>query len=550
MASDQIAALASRSLDLDEQIRRLVAERDRVDEQVVKLRSDSATPAFTGASDHHDLADLSMSLPTGRDVASRKRRSAMFDKFDVNGNGYLSLAECDKAVRDVLGSHELFSSKPVIMRAFQAAKDASKGTTGSRVGKNFVEHSEFRLLLVYLRQYFELYKAYSQLDSSDDRRLSLPEFRAGLSLLSRWGVSVSEEAVEAEFAAIDTNGGGQILFDEFCDWALRRQLDIEGSSDIEAEEPAARLPHTVADSEFKTAAGQAAATRAAAASGTARPSWTERAAARANVDIPHSRPPRRSAGAATTARAGELADDPVNQSFDPSASFRSARGSQHRSPAATKGFSACIRSGGGTRPSSAAGYRPPSGGSRAERAAAAAAAATAALEARGANPRLPLDRPLEAHQSALLQPLGPGPMPTRPPITRNRPNTSGRPLSPAASSVDTGVPRSPAEVVAATRPRVVGGAFPKAVRHVNNPTSTHVAPVHDPFMHGGGKAVGAGTFPWAGNSEGVFPHPRPLQSVAGQPKARSDARMYDAAARSAVLHDEFVIDSTLRATFI
>ena len=40
-----------------------------------------------------------------------------------------------------------------------------------------------------------------------------------------WGVTVEDP--EAEFKAIDTNGGGQILFDEFCDWALHKGLDYD-----------------------------------------------------------------------------------------------------------------------------------------------------------------------------------------------------------------------------------------------------------------------------------------------------------------------------------
>ena len=40
--------------------------------------------------------------------------------------------------------------------------------------------------------------------------------------------------VEAEFDLIDTNKGGQILFNEFIDWALSKDLDIE--DDIEPEE--------------------------------------------------------------------------------------------------------------------------------------------------------------------------------------------------------------------------------------------------------------------------------------------------------------------------
>jgi hypothetical protein len=36
---------------------------------------------------------------------------------------------------------------------------------------------------------------------------------------------------EAEFKAIDKNGGGQLLFDEFAEWALKKQLDLEDDDD-------------------------------------------------------------------------------------------------------------------------------------------------------------------------------------------------------------------------------------------------------------------------------------------------------------------------------
>ena len=76
--------------------------------------------------------------------------------MDVNGNGYLSLAEIDKGLRDVLRLDSIFSCKRAIMRAFQAAKNAAK--TKSKHGADYVERIEFRLLLQYLRQYFEYYQ--------------------------------------------------------------------------------------------------------------------------------------------------------------------------------------------------------------------------------------------------------------------------------------------------------------------------------------------------------------------------------------------------------
>ena len=46
--------------------------------------------------------------------------------MDVNSNGYLSLAELDKGMRDVVHIPILFDTKPVIMRAYQSAKNKLK----------------------------------------------------------------------------------------------------------------------------------------------------------------------------------------------------------------------------------------------------------------------------------------------------------------------------------------------------------------------------------------------------------------------------------------
>ena len=37
--------------------------------------------------------------------------------------------------------------------------------------------------------------------------------------------------MEASFKEIDTNGGGSILFDEFCQWAIKKNLDLEDDDD-------------------------------------------------------------------------------------------------------------------------------------------------------------------------------------------------------------------------------------------------------------------------------------------------------------------------------
>ncbi|KAK3244780.1 hypothetical protein CYMTET_45624 [Cymbomonas tetramitiformis] len=171
---------------------------------------------------------ITSKLPAGKTAEEKAARSELFKQFDVHSNGILSLAEVDKGIRDVLQCDVLFNCKPAIMRAFQAAKGAHKSTK-LEAGPDSVERIEFRLLLSYLRQYFELYQMFAQVDSSGDRRISLSEFVNARDKIKRWGLEISDP--EAQFQMIDKNGGGLVLFDEFAEWAIKENLDLEDNDD-------------------------------------------------------------------------------------------------------------------------------------------------------------------------------------------------------------------------------------------------------------------------------------------------------------------------------
>ena len=88
-----------------------------------------------------------------------------------------------------------------------AALDAST-VEPRRTQDDYIEKNEFRLLLICMRQYFELYVAFSRLDSSLDRRLNKEEFLLAVPHLRTWGITLTPEEAEAEFKAMDDNGGG------------------------------------------------------------------------------------------------------------------------------------------------------------------------------------------------------------------------------------------------------------------------------------------------------------------------------------------------------
>ena len=179
--------------------------------------------------ENFDWNALLARLPVKKTPEDREKRKKMWNAIDMNGNGYCSLAELDRGIQDVLLLPEVFDCKRPIMRAFQAAKD--KVPPRTQHSDDYVEWLEFRIFLVYLRQCFEYYVMFCRTDISGDHKISLEEFKLALPTLEKWGVKISDP--EAEFKKIDKNGGGSIMFDEFCSYAIKKNLDLEDDDDFD-----------------------------------------------------------------------------------------------------------------------------------------------------------------------------------------------------------------------------------------------------------------------------------------------------------------------------
>ena len=59
--------------------------------------------------------------------------------------------------------------------------------------------------------------------------MSLAEFKLAKEQLEKWGINMSNP--EKSFREADKDGGGMILFIEFCDWAIKKSLDLEDDDD-------------------------------------------------------------------------------------------------------------------------------------------------------------------------------------------------------------------------------------------------------------------------------------------------------------------------------
>jgi Ca2+-binding EF-hand superfamily protein len=178
-------------------------------------------------------------------------------RSDTNHNGALSLAEVDQGLRVIFGgeAQAVIALSPAVTRAFHAAKEV-KQSERAGAGET-VSKAEFRLLLVYLKKYFELLEMFDAVDTSEDRRIDLKEFQSACPLLLQWGVAVPDP--EREFNLIDRSHGGVVLFDEFAGWALKQSLDKDASDNVEGEGSLAQ--HHQGSSEVAAKAAAATAER-------------------------------------------------------------------------------------------------------------------------------------------------------------------------------------------------------------------------------------------------------------------------------------------------
>eukprot|EP00927_Polykrikos_kofoidii_P030130 TRINITY_DN25989_c0_g1_i1.p1 TRINITY_DN25989_c0_g1~~TRINITY_DN25989_c0_g1_i1.p1 ORF type:complete len:486 (-),score=97.10 TRINITY_DN25989_c0_g1_i1:168-1625(-) len=159
---------------------------------------------------------------------SNKALKQMWRRLDYNGNNIVSLAEIDKMVVELIAGGtwpSWLNNKPALMRAYKKTilKDGD--------GDDWVEKKEFHALLLNIFWFNRLWQIYDVVDTGDDRRINVREFVSGMGQL---GLHMSQQEAEAEFAKIDGNKGGQVLFVEFCAY-VRKRVNPDSQSYFDAD---------------------------------------------------------------------------------------------------------------------------------------------------------------------------------------------------------------------------------------------------------------------------------------------------------------------------
>ncbi|GAB5370251.1 hypothetical protein AAMO2058_001476300 [Amorphochlora amoebiformis] len=200
-----------------------------------KKETKKPPPVFT-LDEAHDIKSVNWErfdvlLPTDRSESSVKKRKEIFRRCDPNGNGYLSVAEVEKGLMEVLGFET--EVKRVIWQSVQRAhrgaraaipEKKDKDNKSKSPGDDYVEIGEFRIFCEFLRYDLKILQMFLDMDTSNDHRVEYKEFADAMpDFCEEHGLPLPED-LKATFDDIDADKGGMILYDEFADWMLKHKV--------------------------------------------------------------------------------------------------------------------------------------------------------------------------------------------------------------------------------------------------------------------------------------------------------------------------------------
>ena len=209
-------------------------EKEKIKNQIEQQDKNLEEPVIEEVPyNEFDWDALNKKLPIKKTGEERKERLKLWNQINEYGNGYISYKRLSTQLTKYLKLPEVVRNKGPIKLAFDAASDKYE-KYGVKKQDNLIEWMEFRIFLVYLRQYFEYWVMFERMDNSGDNQISFEEFEKSIPLMEKWGVKIDDP--QQEFKRIDVNGGGSLTFDEFCSYAIKKSLDLETDDNFDDEE--------------------------------------------------------------------------------------------------------------------------------------------------------------------------------------------------------------------------------------------------------------------------------------------------------------------------
>lgn len=181
-------------------------------------------------------------LPTGRDKDSRDARRQLFKYIDTGGDGTIRMSELKSSFVSLVSVPGRMDARQLVShgvdRAFLAVQELMlDGMQPTHEEAETVSPKEFRVFLIFVQRYLELYEIFLTIDNSEDQTIDVEEFTCALPKLESWGLTDPALAKNPEqaFRKIDKDGSGEVNFMEFAEYCLRQGLIEEVEKEIRGE---------------------------------------------------------------------------------------------------------------------------------------------------------------------------------------------------------------------------------------------------------------------------------------------------------------------------
>eukprot|EP00978_Attheya_sp_CCMP212_P030753 scaffold114210_cov55-Attheya_sp.AAC.6 len=222
-----------------------VAERRSSIKPTSKFTGEVKIPLGKGVSaDAMDFVDC-FRIMVHKTDASKKQRIQAWDHADGNGNGNISLAECDQWVKDILVSKCLDGEgariwsryRKCYIHAFNRARNVSEEADinmETATSDDYVDKKEFRLLIGFLCVYVIMFDAFqlvdgdsAGIDENDDFRIEENEWLASYEKVADHNLAGLKDTGDpkATFKAMDMDGGGMVLLGEWCGYLTEKEIE-------------------------------------------------------------------------------------------------------------------------------------------------------------------------------------------------------------------------------------------------------------------------------------------------------------------------------------
>ena len=235
-ANDDVEGRAEDILRLLRSINQQAVSKPPAQESEIEPLSDAGVRAMKAIGRELSLKRAKSMAAVKSAFGGRAELQEAWRWCDKNSSNQASLAEVDSMIEQFVnymppgkfgGFFLSLNNKPAIMRAVEYTKYSESSSDGD----DWISTREFAALLKNLHFFNELWRIFAAISKDGDRRISLEEFRRGLSEL---GLSLGEDTEEGEqlaevvFWEIDRNQGGAILFDELCHFTMHAIDVAEG----------------------------------------------------------------------------------------------------------------------------------------------------------------------------------------------------------------------------------------------------------------------------------------------------------------------------------